>query len=273
MKNAKNHQAIFEQFLDGLVTFQTFPDKETDKHGPSKWKLTRVLHGTLVQIGNTLRYLNEQGAGVYATVNETDGKGRKAENIIKVRCVFADLDGSPLDPAMDDMPNMVVETSPGKYHAYWKISDCPLAGFKQIQQSIANKYNSDPKVCDLPRVMRVPGFFHHKNDPFLSEIVFRSDSGQVTFSEACEKWPVKPRERFSSPRYTKASQGDFKGTYGAGKGQRNDHVAKRLCGAISRGVRGGDLWQEALKEGYACDPPLHEAEIESIFRSVSRYAS
>ena len=255
MKNAKKHQSIFEQFLDGLVTWQTFPDKEADKQGGSRWKMTRVLHGTLEQMGTTLRYLNEQGAGVYATVNETDGKGRKAENIIRVRHVFADLDGSPLDPAMDDMPNMVVETSPGKYHAYWKISDCPLAGFKQIQQSIAHKYNSDTKVVDLPRVMRVPGFYHHKHNAFLSEIVFRSESSPITFSEAVEKWPCVERKRFSAQRYTvaRAGSGDaYKGKYGASEGGRNDHVAKRLCGAISRGVRGSDLWQEALKEGYAC---------------------
>lgn len=273
MEKRKNHQTIYEQFLDGLVTWQSFPDKEADKASDARWKMTKVLHGSLTQMGSMLNYLNRNGAGIYATVNETDGKGRKAENVVRVRCVFADLDGSPLGPAMDDMPDLVVETSPGKYHAYWRIADCPLVGFKQIQQSIAHKYNSDPKVCDLPRVMRVPGFYHHKHEPFLSEIVFRNDAKPVTFTEACEKWPAKPRERFSAPRYTATRQGDFKGQYGASKGQRNDHVAKRLCGAISRGVRGNDLWQEALKEGYACDPPLHEAEIQSIFRSVSRYAS
>src|SRR5512144_2779908 len=36
---------------------------------------------------------------------------------------------------------------------------------------LAKRYNGDPKVIDLPRVMRVPGFFHRKGEPFLTHIV------------------------------------------------------------------------------------------------------
>src|SRR3990167_4350607 len=266
----KNQQKLFESFLGGLITWQTFPDKEADK-GDKRFKLTRVEHGTLTQLGEKLNYLNGQGAGVYAVVNETNGKGRKAEDVMRVRCVFVDLDGAPLDPVLDDMPDMVVETSSKKYHAYWRIADCPLAGFKQIQQSIAAKYNGDVKVCDLPRVMRVPGFYHHKHEPFLSTIVYRPEPNMITFAEACEKWPPPARKLFSAPKYAANTSGDYKGSYGAGEGNRNQHVMRRLCGAISRGVRGSDLWSEALREGLACDPPLPEHEIQSIFNSVSRY--
>jgi len=47
-----------------------------------------------------LMELNEMGAGVFVTINETDGTGRRAENITAVRAVFVDLDGSPLEPVM-----------------------------------------------------------------------------------------------------------------------------------------------------------------------------
>jgi hypothetical protein len=37
--------------------------------------------------------LNAGGAGVYVTVNQTNGKGRKATDIVRVRALFVDLDG------------------------------------------------------------------------------------------------------------------------------------------------------------------------------------
>jgi len=43
---------------------------------------------------------NEQGAGIFITVNATDFKGRSADNINRIRSVFADLDGAPLEPVI-----------------------------------------------------------------------------------------------------------------------------------------------------------------------------
>lgn len=53
-------------------TFQTFADAD-DASG----SLVRMLHGTLDQHAAQLQRLNDQGAGVFVTVNETDLTGRK----------------------------------------------------------------------------------------------------------------------------------------------------------------------------------------------------
>src|SRR5687767_2978121 len=74
-------------------TFQTFDDSPL-KRG----SLARVAHGDLDNEARRLTTWQAGGAGVFVTVNATDGAGRKAENIVKVRAVFVDLDGSPLDP-------------------------------------------------------------------------------------------------------------------------------------------------------------------------------
>lgn len=129
--------------------------------------------GSLRAVSGRLNAANQQGAGVFLTVNETDGCGAKAENIVRVRAIFADLDGAPIEPilAAKPEPHMIIESSPGKYHAYWKVKSCQLDQFKPLQQAIARRFDSDPAVCDLPRIMRVPGFFHQKAAPFLSHIV------------------------------------------------------------------------------------------------------
>jgi hypothetical protein len=168
-----------ERFLSALdpdarsFTFQTFDDNVQRKDP----KLAKVLHGTLVQHAATLASLNEKGAGIFVTVNETDGRGRRAENIVRVRAAFADLDGSPLEPATayQPAPHVVVETSPGRWHCYWRVTNMPLNKFAGIQKALAAKFDGDASVNDLPRVMRLPGFVHRKAEPFLSRLARTSD--------------------------------------------------------------------------------------------------
>lgn len=108
---------------------------------------------------------NEKFAGIYWMVNHPDGWGFKNQNVKKIRGVFVDLDGEPLEPVLESKvePNIIVETSPGKYHVYWWLEDCPLEQFTPIQCALINKFDSDEKIKDLRRVMRVPGFKHCKN--------------------------------------------------------------------------------------------------------------
>ena len=137
-------------------SFQTFCDKGKNK------RLIKQLHGTIEEHFDELAELNSKGAGVYFTVNKTDLCGRSRKNITDVRAVFIDLDGTPLPTKFDVIPNIVVNTSRNKFHCYWIVKDMPLESFELYQEALATRFNSDPKVKDLPRVMRVAGFYHHK---------------------------------------------------------------------------------------------------------------
>ena len=159
--------------LQGKFTFQTFDDDQSRKDK----NLVRVLHGTLNRHGTTLKTLNQNGAGIFVTVNQTNLKGRKAANIVKVRAAFLDLDGSPVEPVLDHTlePNIIVESSPARWHAYW-LCELPCEEFSAVQLGLAEKFNGDTSVHDLPRVMRLPGFYHlkcgvgRKLEPFLTRI-------------------------------------------------------------------------------------------------------
>ena len=89
-----------------VFTFQTFDDSEAKRD-----ELTRVLHGTLEERLAELIALQKAGAGIFVTVNETDLKGRKAQNVKRVRSTFTDLDGAPLQPVLDYplKPQVIVE--------------------------------------------------------------------------------------------------------------------------------------------------------------------
>jgi hypothetical protein len=167
-----------EAYLDALdtdeeFTFQAIPEADGSLASPT------VMHGTLAKMRFKLEALNRAGAGIFVMVNAGDGvirpgakTCRTAANVQRVRAVFVDLDGAPIAPVLESalLPDWVVQSSPGRWHAYWKVTDCPPGEFSAVQTALATKYNGDPSVKDLPRVMRVPGFVHRKAQPFCSEL-------------------------------------------------------------------------------------------------------
>lgn len=167
---------------DGDVTFQTFDDNEDRKAGDR----VRVIHAVpknYTTAMDALAALDRQGAGVFVTVNKTDGAGRTKENITAVRALFADFDTVDDDrPALLQElctlpPSILVESSAGKHHAYWLVDDFPLDRFTEAQKAIIGFFKSDPAPKDLPRVMRLPGFTHHKvkdgvvSPPFTTRVI------------------------------------------------------------------------------------------------------
>ena len=108
-----------------------------------------------------------QGAGAYIQINA--GSDRGAKNITAIRAVFLDLDGAPLQPIKDAVkagtlakPHIIVESSPGRYHVYWRCSDATLQNFAYIQRTLAQRFDGDTAVFDLSRVLRLPGSLNYK---------------------------------------------------------------------------------------------------------------
>jgi hypothetical protein len=234
MTTAPEEAVRFLKSLDPEATsftFQTFDDVEIEVDGKvtkrKDQKLVRVLNGTLEQHTAELARLNAQGAGIYVTVNETNLEGRKKANIVRVRAVFVDLDGSPLDPVMADKrrPHMVIETSPRKWHAYWRVADMPLDQFEPVQEALIAKFHSDKNVHDLPRVMRLPGFMHRKREPFLIKI--ESTNDHAPFSAADFPQQTKPSEP-DAPVHIRNAEGSGRGLANPNKPATLDDVKSAL---------------------------------------------
>jgi putative DNA primase/helicase len=168
-----------ERFLKALdpdaeeFCFQTFddnPDREL-KNKNLSWSRS----GTMVRFQEWLIQANGRGAGVFVTVNRTDGIGRTKRNITAVRALLLDLDGEPLDPVNDCAlkPHIITETSPGNFHALWRVEGMPLEKFEDVQRGLAKRFGGDPAVATLERCTRLPGFLHLKDieNPFRVRIV------------------------------------------------------------------------------------------------------
>ena len=136
-----------------------------------------LLNVTLADAMPTLKSLSKTGSDIYVTVNVNDAEGRRAENITQVRCIFADYDagvpGAWLLP-----PSMLVESSPGKAQAYWmlKYDVAPSAQWAAVERAVVWATAADKNVCDVARVLRVPGFVNHKYpDKPLCKIIYTSE--------------------------------------------------------------------------------------------------
>ena len=189
-----------QQYLDmlepqGKFTFQTFP-YNSQQNSPH---LTKVLHGTLSDHGTLLTQLNQKGAGIFVTVNRTDLFGRTTQNVTAVRAVFVDLDGAPLEPIIDCLcePHIIVESSYGRWHTYWLVDEgFQKSQFSHLQSTLAKKFNGDGQVKDLPRVMRLPGFYHKKMDksgnvkePFMTRIEQLLDFQRYSLNDLISAFP------------------------------------------------------------------------------------
>ena len=194
-----------ERFLNLLdedaerFTFQSFDDSKARKDH----RLVRVLHGTLAEHWQELCRLNQAGAGVFVGVNETDLRGRKTENIVRVRAIFQEAD-RPGCPELPTVPHIVVESSPGKFHRYVLLDGCPLDGFTAMQERMVESYGSDPNAKDLARVLRLPGFFHLKTPDRPHMVRITSESGELPlgYAEAMRIFPPVQRKPRPAPSDT-----------------------------------------------------------------------
>lgn len=173
----------FLQLLDSTTdkfTFQTFDDLKARKSN----KLAETFYGSLAELAPKLIELNLAGAGIYVTINRVlPSERRVADNITHIRAFFSDKDDSVNITKPSLAPSMIVNSANG-IHSYYLIDEpIELKGYNQtlfhdMQKRMAKYFNSDESVCDLPRVMRMPGFYHMKDPENPVMVTFDSIEAQ-----------------------------------------------------------------------------------------------
>ena len=256
----------FLQRLDaeaGTFTLQTFDDTAAKRRAAARVHQVDPANGAL----DALAGWNAKGAGVFVTVNATDGTGRQAHNIVSVRALFVDLDGAPLRPVLEcaPAPHIVIESSPSRYHAYWRVDDCPLDQFERVQRALARRFDGDPSVHDLPRVMRLPGFLHRKGAPFLTHEVegVGHDGPSYTLAEIVGGL----RLEFDAAQQQRPAVNAADGKIAAGN--RNAHLFAVGRSMVNKGLASEAVLAALLAENQAhCDPPLPDDRVRYVAERV-----
>lgn len=173
MKSLKFQYDDAKKFLSLLdpdttdFTFQCFhPDKTIHPTSP--------MHGTLKEWFEALCQYNKEGFGIYVTINETNGKGRKIKDIENIRAVWIE-DDEGFKGKIPFKPSMVIVTSEGKKHKYLLVEKESAEkigkdNFDMVQKVLVEHYGSDKNARDITRVLRIPGFYNTKptlKEPFL----------------------------------------------------------------------------------------------------------
>lgn len=176
---------------DEPLCFQTFGDRKDEKAASDIDVLARHAYLPFATAERWLSEYNARFAGVFATVNRTDGKGRDVANIVALRALFIDVDGHEMPTAWPLEPSIIVRRSADRWHAYWLLVEGePIERFTTAQAILAGHWLSDLKICDLPRVMRIPGFLHCKGEPRIVELLRADRDRRYTIDQVLQAHPV-----------------------------------------------------------------------------------
>lgn len=133
-----------------------------------------------------LRYKNaKEGFDIYVGMNalKPTALTRTKEDILAIRHLYVDLDHhgpgslsriekSTLVPA----PNYVLNTSPDKFQAIWRVEDMELREAEALLRAMAREFDADKAATDAARVLRIPGFLNKKYEQdFLVSARFQTD--------------------------------------------------------------------------------------------------
>lgn len=148
-----------------VIDWRCIHDKDKGKQGVN-------IRGSLAEKYDELKAMNDQGYGIFCNISAMDGNGSEYENVTAIRAHVVDLDDTLTAEANYQRAgatgSFAVQSSPGKYHVYWRVTPYVSNEFFTIQQrKLAALYGGDKSIIDATRVMRVPGFLHQKGEPQL----------------------------------------------------------------------------------------------------------
>lgn len=259
-----DNKQIFTQLFGDENTYQIIPEGVGKKGQP------RIYHGSIDKIPDN----KDRGWGVFFCVNKTDLKGRKEENIKKIRALFIDCDTPEKSPRVLQMvqelqPHCIIESSPGKYHIYWLIENCSFDEYKNLQKKLAAKFGSDKSVHDLARVMRVPGFYHLKASPFLSHVVSYHEDPAYSVDEVVQAYDLDSVVLDDQPvaALDKLAIGEQ-----IQVGERHHTLVRYASKLAHEGVSDGEAWARLQElNARACSEPVGEADLKRIHKQAGKY--
>ncbi|GAA0788541.1 DUF5906 domain-containing protein [Marinobacterium sediminicola] len=240
----------------------------------------KEFNGTYQELKDSL-VTNNTHSGVYFAVNQVQGK-RCAANVTAVRALFLDLDGAPLSPVQaiamsgGPAPNVIIESSPDRYHCYWLVSDCSLDQFSTVQTALAYRFEGDTSVCDLPRLARAPGFIHQKmkdgrpTKPFMTRIIeINDDKPRYSLAELIEGLGLDLSDIGGQPNRQSNERFDIQRNLTDGE---RTQALTQLCGRLIKERQNDEVAMEMLVawNQSRCNPPLPLEKLQSTYASVKR---
>ncbi len=116
----------------------------------------------LSKIQERISHHDDNGADCYFCPQLLSEEKRQKKFVLSCPNAWADLDGCA-PTGLLVAPTIVLETSPGRYHAFWTF-EAPIAPVEAegLSKRIAYHEGADHSGWDLTQVLRIPGTHNHK---------------------------------------------------------------------------------------------------------------
>jgi hypothetical protein len=101
-------------------------------------------------------------------------------NVAGASVVWVDCDNGL--PEFDQTPNVLVETSPNHFHAYWSLTEFKTPEeIEAINKELAERFNTDRSGWDSTQLLRPPGSVNRKRGDYHSKVVRIQTDTQASF--------------------------------------------------------------------------------------------
>lgn len=259
--------------------FRSFDDKKKDK------SLARKLPVKVSDIEKSIPMLqkfNNAGGGIFLAINGADTDQDVLKNGV-AHAQFFECDDKSFEDQwklIEDAPLQpsIIDQTAKSLHVYYLLKDGKAARFRGLQGTLCNYCDGDSSIKNEARVMRVPAFYHQKDDPvmvklirFNPEIKYTQDEIQEAFapfiSKTSKKDKVERSARAESPELITAATAEK-----IDKGSRHNFLYSTACKLIEAGLTREAVFDALLRENRArCAEPIEESEISYILDCAYKY--
>lgn len=187
--------------------YQLFSDKNNKKYPP----LVFTKHDK-----KKFKELNDKGYGIFFAVNDFN-KSRKEKDLKALRYIYADIDIAKngdgqtredkelaKEKKINNLleycsPTKIIDTSNG-IQPLWKLkgglnpTEENIKRYKKVLLGIINAFEADSGAKDVSRVLRMPGYYHQKAEPYLCKLIHDYPEREYTLEELEEKFPYEEPE-------------------------------------------------------------------------------
>ena len=181
----------------GLIYFSSLPN---DRNDPTERGERRLLTRDPEELERFIAKHDKPKRGLFFCVGTVNGKRNKA-NVEEIPGVWADLDFKGVNHTLEEiraalaklkcLPSLVVRSGHG-LHLYWLLdkgihAQIHAVRIENVLRALADHIGGDTQVCEIARLMRLPGTHNTKFDSWV-EVVVEISTGAQYHLEELEEW-------------------------------------------------------------------------------------
>ncbi len=173
---------------DEQVCLRVFEDRDEGIFPGAKYSIECGKFSTMEEM---LRNHNAMNRGVFFTVNFG---GQNDESITRINAQFVEMDHATFEEQQKRIdafplpPSMIIKTRKS-LHTYWFVRDGDVSLFRNIQKQLVRHFDGDPMCVNESRVMRLPGFYHCKQEPVMVECILFHPERRYTQQQISDLMP------------------------------------------------------------------------------------